>query len=187
MTPPCNTCALSLPGSAPRPHRARTAPAPRPHHAPQLPQAQHSAARPGGAPCDPVGPCGTRWDPVRPGGPPAQAADAREGEAEFLAEVSVTGSIEHPNVLPVLGVAVDTPQRCLIYPIMRGGSVADRLTYWRGLLPLNAVQRIEVAAGAARGLAALHEQARASPGPCTLSARKRALRHALWHALAPGP
>ena len=39
-----------------------------------------------------------------------QAADAREGEAGFLAEVSVTGSIEHPNVLPVLGVAVDTPQ-----------------------------------------------------------------------------
>ncbi len=32
------------------------------------------------------------------------AADTTEGEAGFLAEVSVTGAVRHPNVLPVLGV-----------------------------------------------------------------------------------
>ena len=32
------------------------------------------------------------------------AADATEGESGFLAEVSVTGAVRHPNVLPVLGV-----------------------------------------------------------------------------------
>ena len=62
---------------------------------------------------------------------------------------------------------------------MRGGSVADRLSHWRGHPPLNAVQRIEVAAGAAHGLAALHAQAsrllapllRPTAAPATASQR----------------
>ncbi len=32
------------------------------------------------------------------------APDATDGDAGFLAEVSVTGAVRHPNVLPVLGV-----------------------------------------------------------------------------------
>jgi len=172
------------------------------------------------------------------------AADATEGESGFLAEVSVTGAVRHPNVLPVLGVvralqclsqraqrparvrllhcrpdthcrasraraawytardggararrrrpyppwlqrkrhptlfatnrpshalclamlqAVDDARKCLVYPLMRGGSLGDRLRAGvrgasGGPPPLGPLARADVAAGTARGLAELHTQ-----------------------------
>jgi serine/threonine protein kinase len=58
---------------------------------------------------------------------------------------------------------VDHPRKCLVYPLMRGGSLGDRLRAGvRGGAgappPLTPLQRGEIAAGTARGLAELHTQ-----------------------------
>ena len=56
--------------------------------------------------------------------------------------------------------AVDDERKCLVYPLMSGGSLGDRLRL--GLAgacaPLTARQRVSIAAGTAKGLAELHVQ-----------------------------
>jgi serine/threonine protein kinase len=86
------------------------------------------------------------------------AESAADGEAGFLAELRATSAVVHPNVLPVLGVATDEPRKCLVYPLMRGGSLADALRHGvaGSRAPLTPLQRAAVASGAAQGLAALH-------------------------------
>ena len=56
--------------------------------------------------------------------------------------------------------AVDDPRKCLVYPLMRGGSLGDRLRLGTAgaCAALSARQRVDVAAGTARGLAELHSQ-----------------------------
>ena len=58
---------------------------------------------------------------------------------------------------------MDDARKCLVYPLMRGGSLGDRLRAGtRGTLggppPLGPLARADVAAGTARGLAELHTQ-----------------------------
>jgi len=54
-------------------------------------------------------------------------------QLEFLGEVQVLGGCRHENLLPLLGFSVDRAPGgagggvCLVSPIMRGGSLEDRL------------------------------------------------------------
>ena len=53
-------------------------------------------------------------------------------QAEFLQEVQVLGGCRHEHLLPLIGFAADGDAEgrggvCLVLPLMKGGSVEDRL------------------------------------------------------------
>jgi hypothetical protein len=55
---------------------------------------------------------------------------------------------------------VDDARKCLVYPLMAGGSLGDRLRLASAgaCPPLGPLQRVQIAAGTAKGLAELHSQ-----------------------------
>ncbi len=101
-----------------------------------------------------------------------------QGQTEFLQEVQVLGACRHENLTPLLGFAADAGPSgahgggvCLVTPLMRGGSLADRLTLdgparerlsklpgapAGGFAPLSWRQRLAVGVDAVRGLIFLH-------------------------------
>ncbi|EEF36161.1 putative receptor protein kinase ZmPK1 [Ricinus communis] len=80
--------------------------------------------------------------------------DASQGEAEFLAEVSTVGKINHMNLIEMYGYCAEGKHRLLVYEYMEHGSLAENLSSkeldWR--------KRLEIAVGTAKGLAYLHEE-----------------------------
>jgi len=46
---------------------------------------------------------------------------------DFIREVIVLGTMAHPNIVQLVGVSCDDGNRCLMYELMGGGSLADRL------------------------------------------------------------
>ena len=86
----------------------------------------------------------------------------------LLQEVQLLRECRHPNVLPLLGFCGDTRTPCMVTPLMRGGSLDDRLLPSPGagqrLLRLGFCgdphlswqQRLSALCDAARGLAHLH-------------------------------
>ena len=106
-----------------------------------------------------------------------------QGQSEFLKEIQVQGGCRHENLLVLLGFSADNgviqgrEGFCLVTPLMRGGSLQDRLvldasarnrlsklpeTPAGGFTPLTWSQRLTVALGALSGLAYLH-----TPDPAT--------------------
>ncbi|KDP35517.1 hypothetical protein JCGZ_08955 [Jatropha curcas] len=79
---------------------------------------------------------------------------AKQGEAEFLAEVSTIGKLNHMNLIEIWGYCAQGKHRLLVYEYMEHGSLAENLSSkaldWR--------KRFEIAIGTARGLAYLHEE-----------------------------
>jgi len=74
-------------------------------------------------------------------------------------EVLVLSSVQHPNIVQLLGSSMDGVAPCLVYALMEGGSLQDRLAcnvVGVGNVPLTANKRITVLADVARGLAYLH-------------------------------
>jgi hypothetical protein len=55
---------------------------------------------------------------------------ARQGKKEFLAEVETIGSIEHINLVRLIGFCVEKSERLLVYEYMSRGSL-DRWIYYR--------------------------------------------------------
>ena len=59
--------------------------------------------------------------------------ESMQGQTEFLREIQVLGACRHPNLLPLLGFSADRGAGqqgegvCLVTPLMRGGSLEDRL------------------------------------------------------------
>ena len=53
---------------------------------------------------------------------------SQQGEAEFLAEVRMITSIQHKNLVHLLGCCSDGPQRLLVYEYMKNRSL-DRIIY----------------------------------------------------------
>lgn len=85
-------------------------------------------------------------------------ASATPGD-ELLDSLAAAARVASPNLVPLRGVALPDSQgrrACLVIPLRRGGSLEDRLALRGGDPPLTALQRVSVALGAARGLAALH-------------------------------
>ncbi|TYI39484.1 hypothetical protein ES332_A02G102000v1 [Gossypium tomentosum] len=80
--------------------------------------------------------------------------DAKQGEAEFLAEVNTIGKLNHMNLIEMWGYCAEGKHRLLEYEYMEHGSLAENLS----LKALDWKKRFDIAVGTARGLAYLHEE-----------------------------
>nr|GEX05408.1 putative receptor protein kinase ZmPK1 [Tanacetum cinerariifolium] len=80
--------------------------------------------------------------------------EAFHGEAEFLAEMSTIGRINHKNLIETYGYCAEGKHRILVYEYMENGSLAKKL----GANQLDWHKRIEIVSGVAKGLAYLHEE-----------------------------
>ncbi|KAL6215453.1 hypothetical protein ACLB2K_014883 [Fragaria x ananassa] len=83
-----------------------------------------------------------------------QLNECNQGEAEFLAEVSLLGKLYHMNLIEMWGYCVEDKHRLLVYENMEHGSLAKSLSSnvldWK--------TRYDIALGTAKGLAYLHEE-----------------------------
>ncbi|OAY46805.1 hypothetical protein MANES_06G029000v8 [Manihot esculenta] len=79
---------------------------------------------------------------------------ASQGEAEFLAEVSTVGKLNHMNLIEMWGYCADKKHRLLVYANMEEGSLAKNLSS----MELDWEKRYKIALGTAKGLAYLHEE-----------------------------
>lgn len=83
-----------------------------------------------------------------------------QGNREFLVEVLILSLLHAPNLVNLVGYCADGDQRILVYEYMANGSLEDHLLDLPpGKKPLDWDTRIKIAAGAAKGLEYLHEQA----------------------------
>ncbi|XP_038689472.1 probably inactive leucine-rich repeat receptor-like protein kinase At5g48380 [Tripterygium wilfordii] len=107
-----------------------------------------------------VGKLGTVYKASLPNGWPLVVKKFRHShhcEESFLSEMHVLGKLRHNNLVPLLGFAVESEERLLVYKYMSNGNLHDWLhsaEYDAKILewPL----RIKIAVGLARGLAWLH-------------------------------
>ncbi|XP_062164580.1 putative serine/threonine-protein kinase isoform X2 [Alnus glutinosa] len=81
---------------------------------------------------------------------------SRQGESEFLAEVRTITSIQHKNLVRLLGCCSDGPHRLLVYEFMKSGSL-DLIIYGKSDQFLSWSTRFQIIIGIARGLQYLHE------------------------------
>ncbi|KAK7291846.1 hypothetical protein RIF29_07316 [Crotalaria pallida] len=81
---------------------------------------------------------------------------SQQGEREFLAEVKLITSIQHRNLVSLLGCCVDGPERILVYEYMKNKSL-DLIVYGNSDQFLNWSTRYQIILGVARGLQYLHE------------------------------
>ncbi|KAF8035183.1 hypothetical protein BT93_C1270 [Corymbia citriodora subsp. variegata] len=81
---------------------------------------------------------------------------SQQGESEFLAEVRMITSIQHKNLVLLLGCCSDGPQRLLVYEYMKNKSL-DLIVYGKSDQYLNWKTRFQIIVGIARGLQYLHE------------------------------
>ncbi|XP_051204162.1 G-type lectin S-receptor-like serine/threonine-protein kinase At2g19130 [Lolium perenne] len=85
----------------------------------------------------------------------------RQGEKQFRAEVSTLGSIQHVNLIRMLGFCSDggADRKLLVYEYMPNGSL-DHHLFRKTFYVLSWQVRYQVALGVAKGLAYLHERCR---------------------------
>ncbi|GJR23729.1 cold-responsive protein kinase 1-like protein [Tanacetum coccineum] len=81
---------------------------------------------------------------------------SQQGEAEFLAEVRMITSIQHKNLVRLLGCCSEGPQRLLVYEYMKNRSL-DLIIYGKSDQYLDWNTRFQIILGIARGLQYLHE------------------------------
>ncbi|KAL5065883.1 hypothetical protein RYX36_027620 [Vicia faba] len=81
---------------------------------------------------------------------------SHQGEREFLAEVRMITSIQHKNLVRLLGCCSDGPQRILVYEYMKNRSL-DLFVHGNTDEFLTWSTRFQIILGVARGLQYLHE------------------------------
>ncbi|XP_051140825.1 cold-responsive protein kinase 1-like [Andrographis paniculata] len=81
---------------------------------------------------------------------------SQQGEPEFLAEVRMITSIQHKNLVRLLGCCFDGSHRLLVYEYMKNRSL-DHIVYGKTNIYLNWTSRFQIILGIARGLQYLHE------------------------------
>ncbi|XP_071722227.1 cold-responsive protein kinase 1-like [Rutidosis leptorrhynchoides] len=81
---------------------------------------------------------------------------SQQGDSEFLSEVTLITSIQHKNLVRLLGCCSDGPQRLLVYEYMKNRSL-DLIVYGQSDQFLNWRTRFQIILGIARGLQYLHE------------------------------
>ncbi|XP_071911313.1 cold-responsive protein kinase 1-like [Coffea arabica] len=81
---------------------------------------------------------------------------SQQGESEFLSEVRMITSIQHKNLVRLLGCCSDGAQRLLVYEYMKNRSL-DIIIYGKSDVFLNWSTRFQIIIGVARGLQYLHE------------------------------
>ncbi|XP_071692310.1 putative receptor protein kinase ZmPK1 [Rutidosis leptorrhynchoides] len=77
-----------------------------------------------------------------------------QGEAEFQAEISTIGRLNHMNLIETWGYCVEGKHRLVVYEFMENGSLAKMLESNK----LDWEKKLEIAIGTAKGLAYLHEE-----------------------------
>ncbi|KAK9944504.1 hypothetical protein M0R45_010068 [Rubus argutus] len=84
--------------------------------------------------------------------------ESQHSEKEFLSEMSTLGSVEHHNLVPILGFCVAKKERLLVYKHMPHGTLHDQLLPGEadGAKIMDWPTRLKIGIGAARGLAWLH-------------------------------
>lgn len=80
--------------------------------------------------------------------------DTNQGEAEFLAEASTIGRLNHMNLIEMWGYCAEGMQRLLVFEYMENKSLAENLS----LNSLDWEMRYKIAIGTASGLAYLHDE-----------------------------
>ncbi|KAG8377479.1 hypothetical protein BUALT_Bualt08G0037200 [Buddleja alternifolia] len=80
--------------------------------------------------------------------------EANQGEAEFLAEVSLIGRLNHANLIEPWGYCAEGKHRLLVYEYLEHGSLTENLNSDK----LDWSKRFDIALGTAKGLAYLHEE-----------------------------
>ncbi|XP_065846903.1 putative receptor protein kinase ZmPK1 [Euphorbia lathyris] len=80
--------------------------------------------------------------------------DDNQGEAEFRAEVSVIGKLNHMNLIEMWGYCAEGKHRLLVYKYMEHGSLSENLSS----NTLDWGKRFNIALGTAKGLAYTHEE-----------------------------
>jgi serine/threonine protein kinase len=85
---------------------------------------------------------------------------ARHGNKEFLAEVETIGSIEHINLVRLVGFCAEKSNRLLVYEHMPGGSLDKWIYYRHNNGSLNWCTRFKIILDIAKGLRYLHEECR---------------------------
>ncbi|PRQ43112.1 putative protein kinase RLK-Pelle-SD-2b family [Rosa chinensis] len=78
-----------------------------------------------------------------------------QGDAEFWAEVSVIGNINHMNLVKLYGFCADNNHKLLVYEYLENGSL-DKLLF--SDVELGLEKRYKIALGTAKGLSYLHEE-----------------------------
>ncbi|KAM0051361.1 putative protein kinase RLK-Pelle-RLCK-VIIa-1 family [Helianthus debilis subsp. tardiflorus] len=82
-----------------------------------------------------------------------------QGIREFVVEVLTLSMADHPNLVKLIGYCVEGEHRLLVYEYMPLGSLEDHLHgRWRHKNRLDWNTRMNIAAGAARGLEYLHDK-----------------------------
>eukprot|EP01102_Stenamoeba_stenopodia_P009161 TRINITY_DN268_c0_g2_i1.p1 TRINITY_DN268_c0_g2~~TRINITY_DN268_c0_g2_i1.p1 ORF type:complete len:858 (+),score=228.73 TRINITY_DN268_c0_g2_i1:166-2739(+) len=81
--------------------------------------------------------------------------EGKEREQEFLQEISIASSCKHPCIVPLIGFCFERKERCLIYPLMKGGSLEDRLSPTQSAR-LNSEKRVKVSLQIAEAIDFLH-------------------------------
>ncbi|KAJ7560511.1 hypothetical protein O6H91_04G133100 [Diphasiastrum complanatum] len=88
-------------------------------------------------------------------------ARGHQGHKEWLSEVKCLGLANHPNLVKLVGYCVEDDDRglqmLLVYEFMPNRSLEAHL-FGKGLPVLHWQSRLEIALGAAQGLAYLHEE-----------------------------
>jgi serine/threonine protein kinase len=79
----------------------------------------------------------------------------QQGGREFVAEVQMLSRLHHRNLVKLIGICTEDPERCLVYELIPNGSVESHLHGPDN--PLDWEARVKIALGSARGLAYLHE------------------------------
>ncbi|KAJ6792636.1 receptor-like serine/threonine-protein kinase ALE2 [Iris pallida] len=84
--------------------------------------------------------------------------EGHNGDREFIAEVEMLSRLHHRNLVKLVGICIEGRKRCLVYELIRNGSVESHLHGADKIkAPLDWDTRMKIALGAARGLAYLHE------------------------------
>ncbi|CAM0906724.1 unnamed protein product [Alopecurus aequalis] len=86
------------------------------------------------------------WDP-----------EGAQGHKEWLAEVIFLGQLRHPNLVKLVGYCCEDEHRLLVYEYMAHGSLENHLFDKHVPATLPWSTRLNIAVGAAKGLAFLHD------------------------------
>ncbi|CAL9066478.1 unnamed protein product [Musa banksii] len=79
-----------------------------------------------------------------------------QGEREFKAEVEIISRVHHRHLVSLVGYCISDNQRLLVYDYVPNGTLESHL-HGKGGPAMDWATRVKVAAGAARGIAYLHE------------------------------
>ncbi|XP_057856563.1 probable LRR receptor-like serine/threonine-protein kinase At1g53420 [Cryptomeria japonica] len=84
---------------------------------------------------------------------------SKQGNREFLTEVSIISAVQHPNLVKLYGCCVEGGELLLVYEYMENGNLAQALfDPFEARVKLDWPTRYRICLGIARGIAYLHEE-----------------------------